>query len=45
MMQASDLLLWLAKRHVLGQSSVEHEEIKAVAIAIIELCLSEGISM
>jgi len=40
MMQALKLL-WLAKRDISGQSS---EEIKPVALAIIELRLSEGIS-
>ena len=40
MMQALELLQ-LVKRHILGQSDVE---IKPVAIAIIELCLSESIS-
>ena len=35
-------LLQLAKRHVSGWNS---EEIKYVAIAIIELCLSEGVGL
>ena len=44
-MQALELL-WLAKRHVSGRMTLnsEEEEIKAVAIAVIELHLSEGIS-
>jgi len=38
-------LLRLVKRHISGRSNVEHsEEIKPVAIATIELRLSEGIS-
>ena len=32
------------KRHQSGQSSVKQWKIKPVALAIIELCLSEGIS-
>jgi len=40
MMRALELL-WLAKKHIPGRTDVE---IKAAAIAIIELCLSEGIS-
>ena len=42
MMQALELLR-LAKRHVSGRSDVNSEEIKPVAIAIIELHLAEGI--
>ena len=37
-------LLQLAKRHVSGRSDIDSEEIKRLAIAIIELCLSESIS-
>ena len=45
MIQALELLQ-LAKRHISGQSdvTVNSEEIKPVAIAIIDLCFSEGIS-
>ena len=43
MMQALELL-GLAKRHVSGRSDIEQWRIKPVAIAIIELSLSEGIS-
>ena len=39
-MQALELL-WLAKR---DEVTLNSEEIKPVAFAIIELCLSEGIS-
>ena len=35
-------VLWYAKRHLLGGSD-NSEKIKPVALAIIELCLSEGI--
>jgi len=42
-MQAPELL-WLAKRHVSGQSDLNSEEIKPVTLAIIELYLSKGIS-
>ena len=37
-------LQWLVKSYVLGQFDLIREEIKAVAIAIIKLHLSEGIS-
>ena len=44
MMQALEVL-WLAKWHFSGQSDVlNSEEIKPVAIDIIKLHLSEGIS-
>jgi len=43
MMQAVELLR-LAKRHVSGQATLYSEEIKPVALAIIELHLSEGIT-
>ena len=43
MMQVLELLR-LVKRHVSGQSDVDNEEIKAIATAVIELHLSEGIS-
>jgi len=36
--------LWLVKRHISGRSDVDSEEIKSLALAILELCLSEGIS-
>ena len=41
MMQA-----WLMKRHISGWKKVTliSEEIKSLALAILELCLSEGIS-
>ena len=41
MMQAQELL-WLAKRHVSDEMTLSSEEIKAVAIAVIKLRLSEG---
>ena len=37
-------VLRLTKRHISGQSNVEHEKIKPVALSIVELCLAEGIS-
>ena len=39
-------LLWLTKRHISGEATLNSEEIKSVAIAIIELHLrlSERIS-
>ena len=43
MMQALELLQ-LAKGTSPDEATLNSEEIKAVAIAIIELCLSEGIS-
>ena len=43
MMQALELPLRLAKRHVLGQSKVEQCKIKPIALAVIKLRLSEGI--
>ena len=45
MMQALELLR-LAKRYSISPDEVmlNNEEIKSVALAIIELCLSEGIS-
>ena len=43
MMQALELLQ-LVKRHVSDEMTLNSEEIKAVVIAVIELCLSEGIS-
>ena len=43
MMQALELL-WLVKGMSLDEAMLNSEEIKPVAIAIIKLCLSEGIS-
>ena len=43
MMQALEMLR-LVKGHILGQSNDNSEVIKPVAIDIIDLCLSEGIS-
>ena len=43
MMQALELL-WLAKRHILEQSDVNSEEIKLIALAVIELCLKVSVS-
>ena len=37
-------VLQYAKRHLLGWSNVEQQKIKLVALAIIKLCLIEGIS-
>ena len=37
-------LLWLVKRHASDKMMLNNEEIKPVAIAIIELRLSEGIN-
>ena len=43
MMQALELLR-LGKRHISGQSDNEqYKEIKSIALAVIELCLSEGV--
>ena len=37
-------ILWYAKRHFLGRSDINSEKIKSVALAVIKLHLSEGIS-
>ena len=43
MMQALELL-WFAKRHISGQNDVKRCKIKPIALAVIELRLSEGVS-
>jgi len=43
MMQALELLLQFAKRHVSGDATLISEEIKPVAITIIKLHLSKGL--
>ena len=43
MMQAFELL-WLVKSMSWDKVTLNGEKIKSVAIAVIELCLSEGIS-
>ena len=37
-------ILWYAKRHLSGRSDVNSEKIKSIALAVIKLHLSEGIS-
>ena len=37
-------ILWYAKRHLSGRSDANSEKIKPVALAVVELYLSEGIS-
>ena len=44
MIQALELLLWLVISTPQDEATLNSEEIKAVAIAIIDLHLSEGIS-
>ena len=43
-MKSALYILWHAKRHLSGRSDVEQWKIKPVALAVIELRLSEGIS-
>ena len=37
-------VLWYAKRHLWAEAMSNSEKIKPVALAVIELCLSEGVS-